>query len=122
VSLVRCNFSDFPCAQTLTFIFFRSDDVNDGPEDEDEAVDFDGLGTKIKSMWANRKVNLDHDYAITAWILSVMPEVRKDVDARISGEHREAVERVIERLHLPPCPNKSVDIQKMTPSDIVDKF
>ena len=122
MSLVRCNFSDFPCAQTLTFLFFCSDDVNDGPEDEDEAVDFDGLGTKIKSMWANRKVNLDHDYAITAWILSVMPEVRKDVDARISGEHREAVERVIERLHLPPCPNKSVDIQKMTPSDIVDKF
>ena len=73
-------------------------------------------------MWANCKVHLDHDYAITAWIISIMPEARKDVDAPISSEHCEAIERVIGHLHPPPCPNKSVDIQKMSPTEIVDKF
>ena len=51
-----------------------------------------------------------------------MPEVRKDVDAQMEGSHHEEVKWVVERLHLPPFPNKSVDIQKMSPSDIFDKF
>ena len=32
------------------------------------------------------------------------------------------MERVVERLHLPPCPNKKVNIDVMTPSEIVDLF
>ena len=87
-----------------------SDNASAGSGDDNEASDFGGLGTKIKTMWANHKVNLDHCYAITAWVLAVVPEVGKDVDARISGKHCEAVEQVIECLHFPPCPNKSVDI------------
>lgn len=51
-----------------------------------------------------------------------MPEARKDVDVRMVTKHCEAVEQVVERPHISPCPNKSVDIQKMNPSDIVDKF
>ena len=40
----------------------------------------------------------------------------------VEGKHLEAVKQVVERLHLPPFPNKSVDIQNMSPSDIVDKL
>ena len=80
------------------------------------------LGANILSCWEHRKRNLDHDYAIAGWLLCVMPEVRADVKDRIEGSHREAIERVVERLHLPPCPNKRVNIDEMSPSDIVDKF
>ena len=66
MSLVQYTFSESTCDQTLTFLFFCSDNVHAGSEDEDEAANFDGLGTKNKTMWANHKVNLDHDYAITA--------------------------------------------------------
>ena len=81
-----------------------------------------GMGEQILACWNNRKVKLDHDYAVAGWALCVMAEVRQDVDARMDGSHREAIERVVERLHLPPCPNKRVNIDEMSPADIVDKF
>ena len=42
---------------------------------------------------------------LLAWALCVAPEIRQDVQERMSGEHREAIEGVIKKLHLPPCPN-----------------
>ena len=64
----------------------------------------------MKNTWATLNINLDHDYAIAAWILSVMPEVKNDVDTRITDKYHEAVERIVERIHPLSCPNKSVDI------------
>ena len=81
-----------------------------------------GLGDKFKGLWEARKVNLDHDYAIAGWALCVTPEVMADVKARMCGSHRDAIERVVERLHVAPCPNNRVDLAKMSPSLIVDKF
>ena len=43
---------------------------------------------------------IEHEYAIAAWALCVMPEVRKDVAARLTGTHRDAIEDVVRRLHL----------------------
>ncbi len=34
----------------------------------------------------------------------------------------DAIEEVVKRLHLPPCPNKSVDLSKMSSAEIVDTF
>lgn len=101
-----------------------SDDEDEAAEDEADGEDASPptLGDQILARWEHRKVNLDHDYAITGWMLCVMPAVRADVEERLQGHHREAAERVIERLHLPPCPNRRVNIDKMAPSDIVDKF
>lgn len=45
-----------------------------------------------------RKPLLEHDLAITAWALCIMPDVRKDVAVRMNGDHREAIERVIRKL------------------------
>ena len=80
------------------------------------------LGTQVLSCWENCKCKLDHDYSITGWVLCVIPEVRADVENRMNDVHRDAVERVVERLHLPPCPNKQVNTDAMTPSDIIDLF
>ena len=88
-------------------------------DDEDEGA---GMGGQIMACWKDRKAKLDHDYAIAGWALCVMTEVRQDVNARMNGSHREAIERVVERLHLPPCPNKRVNINDMSPADIVDRF
>ena len=40
----------------------------------------------------------------------------------MKGEHRVAVEQIIEHLHVPPCPNPSKEIVDTITSDIVDKF
>ena len=52
-----------------------------------------GLGDLMEMAWLNRKPKLEHDYSITAWALSVMPDVYEDCNARLTGVHRDAIER-----------------------------
>ena len=81
------------------------------------------LGRQLIYEWDRRSLKLNHDYAITGWALSVMDEVRCDVAANLSSEHREAIERVVERLHLPPCANPHPKVcGVMTLAKIVDIF
>ena len=54
---------------------------------------------KVLAIWNNRKLRLEHDFAIAAWSLCIMPEVRVDVADRMEGHHREAIERVITRFY-----------------------
>ena len=58
----------------------------------------------------------------SAWVLCVMKEIREDVRVRMIGTHRDAIEEVVTRLHLPPCLNKRVDLSAMTTAEIVDTF
>jgi hypothetical protein len=98
-------------------LFLCNDDVTVESNSEDDTADFDGLRSKIKIMLANFKINLDHDYMITPWILSIMSEVTKDVDALMT-----AVEWVVECHYLPPFPSKNMDVQNMSSINSVDKF
>ncbi len=52
---------------------------------EDEQLTL--LGDLLNMSWNIRKVKLDHDYSIIGWALSVMPEVYKDAQERLTGEH-----------------------------------
>ncbi|KAL3769143.1 hypothetical protein ACHAWU_001211 [Discostella pseudostelligera] len=88
----------------------------------EEIVDENSLGYKVRSHWEKRKVKLEHDYAITGWALCVMDEVRRDVDANLNGEHRNAIERVVERLHIPPCANPNEQVCTMSIGDVVNTF
>ena len=53
----------------------------------------------MKNAWNKRKTRLEHDNAIAGWAMSIMPEIRTDVNERMTGEHRNAIERVVLRLH-----------------------
>jgi hypothetical protein len=52
----------------------------------------------------------------------VMEDVRKDVKLRLKGAERDAIKEVVRCLHLPPCPNKRVNLSDMSSADIVDTF
>ena len=51
-------------------------------------------------LWNTRKENIEHDFAIAAWSLCVMKEVREDVAACVNGLHCEVIERVIRKLYF----------------------
>jgi hypothetical protein len=51
-----------------------------------------------------------------------MEDVCKDVRLRLKGREHDAIEEVDKRLHLPPCPNKSVDSSTTSLAEIVDTF
>jgi len=67
--------------------------------DADSTVEADTVGGRMLQYWNERKERLEHDFAIAAWALCIMPEVRADVAARMTGHHREAIERVINKLY-----------------------
>ena len=106
--------------------------VEEGKEDEDEEEEEEeeeddvNMGTDLETVvlweWNLRKKNIEHDYAITGRALCIMHDVRADVNARMTGHHRDAIGRVVARLHIVPCPNKHKDIVRMSPDQIIDTF
>jgi hypothetical protein len=65
-----------------------SDSESRAVEEEEESP---SLWASISKAWNHRSTKLDHDWAITGWALSVMPEVYKDARARLTGIHRDAI-------------------------------
>ena len=70
------------------------------------------LGNRIPFEWEKRRNKLEHNYSIAGWALSVIPVVQADVVEGLIGIHRDAIERVIIKLHEPPCPNRSNEIKE----------
>ena len=99
-------------------------DEDEGEDSEDEdAAQRSGLGEIVMRLWLKRKPLLDSDYAKAAWMLCVQPDVMEDVAIRGAGaDKRLAMERVIDKLHHPPCPNKSKDLRGKTSTQIIDLF
>ena len=100
-------------------------DGEDSDSEEEEAVGQGSslsMGECILQTWNKRATKLEHDYAIAGWCFCVLKEVREDVKENMTQEHHLALERVVKRLHVPPCPNKSKRIAGMKEGEIVDRF
>ena len=66
----------------------------------------------MKAAWNERNARLEHDNAIAGWAMSIMPKIRADVNKRMTGEHRNAIERVVLHLHAKSCPNPTKGVDK----------
>ena len=71
--------------------------------------------------WNKRKQRIEHEYSITAWALCIIGPVRNNVRDRLTGEHYDAIEKVVTRLHVPPCPNPNPAVLTML-LQIIDTF
>lgn len=101
----------------------EDEDEDDEENNDEEEPHENGLGNKIKKCWEKREEKLYSDYAWIGRILSVDPDVREDVRLRpLDGTQRDAIERVIAKLHMPPCPNKHEWIEGKSTSEIIDRF
>ena len=96
------------------------EDDDEEAGDEEDATAPLTMGMQMCRAWDKRRVKLEHDYSIAGWALSVMPEVREDCLECMTGEHHNAIERVITKLHLAPCPNKAT--KGMSIEAIIDLF
>ena len=65
---------------------------------------------------------LEHKYAIAGQALSVSPEVREDINERMTGEHRDAIESLLVKLHVLPCPTPSPGVAEMSTGKLIDIF
>ena len=93
--------------------------------DEENPVQQQGtlnFGETAVNLWKKRSEKLKHDYAIAGWAFSVSLEICEQVIGKLGAIHREAIERVVRRLHVVPCPNKDPKIQGKDIEEIVDLF
>ena len=101
-----------------------NDDEDDDGDDDSASYTLTFSG-KIEWHWNHRKEKLEHEYAVTAWALCVMEDVRQDVAQRLNetgGKYRDASEKVVIRLHKLPCANPHPDVHKMAEGEIIDIF
>lgn len=93
--------------------------------DEEEELQQEGVqsfGETALHLWKTRSVKLHHDYSIAGWALSVAPEVRQHASSNMTAEHRDAIERVVRRLHTVPCPNKDPKVVGKDIEEVIDLF
>ena len=53
------------------------------------------FGCQIIWHWNKRKQCIEHEYAISGWALCIIKDVQKDVQERLMGTHRDAIEKVV---------------------------
>lgn len=108
------------------YSFHRTIDVEDNDSEDEDIVDTpavnDSLSALMTSLWQKRRQKLDHDMAITAWALCISPEVIADCQERMTGHHRDAIERTVRKLHAVPGVNTCPGIEGMTVDEIVDEW
>jgi hypothetical protein len=78
-----------------------SDDDDDAESVDSTASDRPKLGTDLRIKWDKRFAPLAHDFAVTGWVTAVDPKIRAHVNANLSFEHKQAVERLHLKLFLP---------------------
>ena len=52
---------------------------------------FGHLGHQMIGILINRKTELEHDFVITSWVLSVKPEIRVGVNVWNNGDQKDYV-------------------------------
>ena len=80
------------------------------------------FGRQVTWHWNKRKQRIEHEYSIASWALCVMETVWADVREQLTGEHRDAIEKVIAPLHVPPCHNPNPTVHTMLTHEIMDTF
>jgi hypothetical protein len=73
-----------------------SGEVVDNPQEK--FVPKASLGLRLMQKWNKQTQKLIHDFSISAWMVPPMPEIREDVRENHTGEHRDAIEQLIDRL------------------------
>ena len=110
-------------------VLFSNHDVtptssdNDSDDDNEELTPTNSVmsfGRQFIWHWNKRKVRIEHEYATAGWALCVMEDVRKDVLSRMTGDHQDAIDKVVSRLHAPPNPNTNTS--SLTIAEILDTF
>ena len=81
------------------YVEYSTDDDSDyGSDDDsvDEIIENNtlGLGDRILKQWNKRKKKLIHDYSLTGWILSPLPDVLNSVINNSQQQARKAMRRV----------------------------
>jgi hypothetical protein len=99
-----------------------SDDESSNDKTQTPSNTTMAFGCHVSWHWHKCKQCIEREYSIAAWALCVMESVRTDVRDQLSGVHRDAIEKVVSRLHVLPCPHLNSAVSTMSSCEIIDTF
>ena len=91
------NLNDVPNPETEVFEEYTEEDESTDSDSVDQDTTA-GLGKKVKDLWFKRRDKMVTDFAIAGWLLSPIPEVYNDSSAHMTGDHRDAVDRLLNKM------------------------
>lgn len=78
----------------------------------------DGTFNKIVNIVGEQSAKISHNFAITAWVCSIQPQIMLDVEACMTGYHHDAIKEFIKILLA-----HDIDAEEDEKIDLkVDKF
>ena len=66
---------------------------------EDDIDSTTTLGQKVLDIWNKRRNKLINDFTVAGWLLSPIPEVYQDAGTNSTGEHRNAIDRLLKKMY-----------------------
>jgi hypothetical protein len=83
-----------------SFVDDDDDDATVATSDDNGDLDCskNSLGEQVAHLWMKRRNKLVTDFAIAGWLLSPLPDVYADSSKHMTGEHREAVDRLMQKI------------------------
>ena len=96
----------FPVSSSSSFKLWISSDSDTEEEenigtDDPESIDSDmleSLSFSVCKLWQKRQLHINTDFAVTGWMLCVIPHIRKDAKDHSDSDHRKQVNNVIKTL------------------------
>ena len=73
----------------------------DDPENNDSNM-LESLSFSVRTLWQKRQLHINTDFAVTGWMLCVIPRIRKDSKEHSDSDHRKQVKNVIKCSVLSP--------------------
>ena len=94
----------FPISSSSSQKIWKSSDSD--TEDEEENIDPDTsesemlerLSTTVCNLWQKRSLHINTNFAVTGWMLCVIPHICKDAKDNSYSNHRKQVNNVIKVL------------------------
>ena len=80
-------------------------DTEDGEEnidtddpDSSESYTLESLSSSVCNLWQKRQLDINTDFAVTGWMLCVIPHIRKYAKDHSDSDHRKQVNNIIKTL------------------------
>lgn len=88
---------------------------------EDDNVTTITLGQKVIDIWEKRRKSLIHDFSIAGWLLSPTSDVYVDSSANSTGQHRDAVDRLLKKMYASELSDDSDELAALL-NDFWEEF
>ena len=69
----------------------------DDPDNSDSDM-WESLSSSVCKLWQKIQLHINADYAVTGWMLCVIPHIRKDAKDHSDSDHRKQVNNVVNTL------------------------